>query len=186
MILAIDTSLGTSVALVALDGSPLAERTSRDPRGHAEAIGTFIAEVLAEAGVEPSEVTAVAAGMGPGAYTGLRVGIAAARAFAIGRGIPVLPIPSHDAIREELDVGEDVPIATPAGRRGHYLSHRGTLRLTHDEVGDEVVIVESFAAAAVARLALRRLAAGEPTGPEQPLYLREPDVAVPAARKRVS
>jgi len=45
----------------------------------------------------PAEITAVAAGMGPGPFTGLRVGIAAARTFALGRGIPVVPVVSHDA-----------------------------------------------------------------------------------------
>ena len=47
-------------------------------------------------------LTHVAAGMGPGPFTGLRVGIAAARAFALGRGIPVVPVVSHDAVALEV------------------------------------------------------------------------------------
>jgi len=184
MILAIDTSIGTSVAVVGDDGSVLAQRASADPRGHAEAIGTFIAEALWEAGASADDVEAVAVGMGPGAYTGLRVGIAAARAFAFGCGIRVLPVPSHDAIREALGLGDDVAIATPAGRRGHYVSTDGVLALTHDDPGP-ARRVDLVDAAALARVALRRRAAGAPTGPEQPLYLREPDISV-STRKRVS
>lgn len=101
MLLAIDTSAGTSVALVDRDGGVLAERTELDTRRHAEVIGTLIVECLADAGIEPARLSAVVAGMGPGPFTGLRVGIAAARAFAFGAGKPCLPLVSHDAIAFE-------------------------------------------------------------------------------------
>lgn len=97
MILGIDTSIGTAVAIVDPDGSVLAEATSADTRGHAEVIGDLIVRVLADAAARPADITAVAAGIGPGPFTGLRVGIAAARAFALGRGIPVVSVASHDA-----------------------------------------------------------------------------------------
>lgn len=102
MILGIDTSLGTAVAVVELDGIVRSQVESTDPRGHAEVIGSLIERALAEASVDPSAITHVAAGMGPGPFTGLRVGIAAARAFALGRGIPVVPVVSHDASAIEL------------------------------------------------------------------------------------
>lgn len=102
MILAIDTSLGTAVAIVEPDGVVRAQVESADPRGHAEVIGVLIEQALAEAALAPADITQVAAGMGPGPFTGLRVGIAAARVFALGRGIPVVPVPSHDAVALEL------------------------------------------------------------------------------------
>lgn len=102
MILGIDTSLGSTVAVVEPDGVVLSQVESRDPRGHAEVIGTLIQQALAEASVRPSDVAHVAAGMGPGPFTGLRVGIAAARAFALGQGVPVVPVASHDAVALEL------------------------------------------------------------------------------------
>ena len=73
MILGIDTSLGSAVAVVELDGVIRSEVQSPDPRGHAEVIGTLIERALAEASVDPSRITHVAAGMGPGPFTGLRV-----------------------------------------------------------------------------------------------------------------
>jgi len=102
VILAIDTSLGTAVAAVEPDGVVRAQVESADPRGHAEVIGTLIEQALAEAALGPADITHVAAGMGPGPFTGLRVGIAAARVFALGRGIPVVPVASHDAVALEL------------------------------------------------------------------------------------
>ena len=102
MILGIDTSLGSAVAVVEPDGVVRSQVESADPRGHAEVIGTLIQRALAEASISPSEITHVAAGMGPGPFTGLRVGIAAARTFALGRGVPVVPVASHDAVALEL------------------------------------------------------------------------------------
>jgi tRNA threonylcarbamoyl adenosine modification protein YeaZ len=102
MLLAIDTSSGTSVAVVDREGGVLAERTETDTRRHAEVIGLLIQECLSESGVAPHDLSAVIAGMGPGPFTGLRVGIAAARAFAFGAGKPCLPLVSHDAIAFEL------------------------------------------------------------------------------------
>lgn len=102
MILGIDTSLGSAVAVVEPDGVIRSEARSLDPRGHAEVIGTLLERAMAEASVTPSDITHVAAGMGPGPFTGLRVGVAAARAFALGRGLPVVPVVSHDAVALEL------------------------------------------------------------------------------------
>ncbi|WP_423922220.1 tRNA (adenosine(37)-N6)-threonylcarbamoyltransferase complex dimerization subunit type 1 TsaB [Frigoribacterium sp. 2-23] len=98
MILAIDTSAGTAVAVVDRDAGVLAERSVADTRRHAEVIGTLIDEALRAADVSPARLSAVVAGIGPGPYTGLRVGIAAARAFAFGAGIPSLSLGSHDAV----------------------------------------------------------------------------------------
>lgn len=138
MILGIDTSLGSTVAVVEPDGVIRSQVESADPRGHAEVIGTLIAQALAEASLSSADITHVAAGMGPGPFTGLRVGIAAARTFALGRGIPVLPVVSHDAVALELllhsaltggfEEADDEPFAviTDARRREFaYTLYRG-------------------------------------------------------------
>lgn len=136
MLLAIDTSSGTSVAVVDREGGVLAERNELDTRRHAEVIGTLIAECLADAGVAPTDLSAVVSGMGPGPFTGLRVGIAAARAFAFGAGKPCLPLVSHDAIAferlggleralgQERETPERAPllVVTDARRREVYWS----------------------------------------------------------------
>ncbi len=213
MILAIDTSIGTSVALVSDDGTLIAERSSEDTRGHAEAIGSFLAAVLrsserseglsqadpSELPVSAGEITAVAVGMGPGPFTGLRVGIAAARAFALGRGVPVLPVLSHDAAAAAAEQGEGAVfwIVTDAKRREHYATGYagvadGVPRRTADpalvsEIPEGAVVAPRVVrAGALGALALRLQALGLPTGPASPQYLREPDVTPSAGPKRVS
>lgn len=138
VILGIDTSLGSAVAVVESDGVIRSQVESADPRGHAEVIGTLIERALAEASVTVSDISHVAAGMGPGPFTGLRVGIAAARTFALGRGIPVVPVVSHDAVALELllhdaltggyqDVADEAfAVVTDARRREFaYTVYRG-------------------------------------------------------------
>lgn len=95
-LLAIDTSIGTTVALHS--GMSTFEVQSSDERGHTEAIGGLIARVFEESGVSPTQVAAVIVGIGPGPFTGLRVGIAAAKAFATARGVPLLPLSGHEAV----------------------------------------------------------------------------------------
>lgn len=204
MLLAIDTSAGTSVAVVddtatGTDARVLGEASSPGTRGHAEAIGRLIDEALRAADAAPAAITGVVAGMGPGPFTGLRVGIAAARTFAAARGIPVHPVCSHDAIAE----GRTAPtlVVTDARRREVAWSvHRAGERIAGPELArpEELPdVVEGYAAldrvdaaevsaASLARVAARLLAAGRPTGPDQPLYLRAPDVTMPGAPKRVT
>ena len=126
MILAIDSSIGSAVAVVDPETEEvLGQAQSETSRGHAEVIGTLIQQALEAAGITPADITAVAAGMGPGPFTGLRIGIAAARAFAIGRGIPVVPVASHDAAALETleqDPDAEFIIVTDARRRENAVS----------------------------------------------------------------
>lgn len=200
MILAVDTSLGTAVAVTGTDGRILAEATSSDPLGHAEVIGDLLAR--ATAGLD-GPITHVAAGMGPGPFTGLRIGIAAARAFALGRGIPVVPVPSHFApALAALDAGTTGPFAivTDARRRESAVSvFDGAdadgipnllepTRLEKHGAPLDVPVIETtvLSAADLARVAGRAIAAGRILADREPLYLRSPDVVQPGAPKRVS
>jgi len=89
MILGLDTALsGCSAALVSEDGEVHAMRFELIARGHAERLVPMVGEMLAEAGAEPDRISAVAVAAGPGSFTGIRVGLAAARAFALAWGLP--------------------------------------------------------------------------------------------------
>lgn len=213
MFLGIDTSLGTAVAVVAPDGYVLAEASSDNPLGHAEVIGDLLARVLADAGPD-AVVTHVAAGMGPGPFTGLRVGIAAARAFALGRALPVVPVVSHDAaaLGRFLDAalaGHTEParfaVVTDARRREFAytvydgvdddglpvragesaLSPRDDLDALLADLGAERVDTTAVSAGLIALAAARATEARRTVGPAEPLYLRAPDVALGHAPKRV-
>lgn len=99
IILSIDTSQSASVALIDTDtGEVIAAETADDQRRHVEFIGPALASVLA-AKARPELVVT---GIGPGPFTGLRVGIAAGIAVGQARGIPVYGVLSHAAIAEEL------------------------------------------------------------------------------------
>ncbi len=205
VLLAIDTSAGTSVAVVdPASGRAVAERSTDDSRRHAEVVGPFLAEVLAEAGITGADVTGVVAGMGPGPFTGLRVGIAAARTFAAARGVPFLPIVSHDAIAADLPQ-RPVVVLTDARRREEYWSAYDAsgarvagpgltkptdlaeaIRASRPEAVDwERVTVATVPAWRLGALAADRLASGASFADDIPLYLRDPDVTVPGAPKRV-
>src|SRR5215475_2886993 len=90
-ILAIDTSLTACAAAVfATDGGRLlASENLPMARGHAEALMPLVARVMDGAAVEFSELDRIAVTVGPGSFTGLRVGIAAARGIALVSGKPV-------------------------------------------------------------------------------------------------
>ncbi|HWR85484.1 MAG TPA: tRNA (adenosine(37)-N6)-threonylcarbamoyltransferase complex dimerization subunit type 1 TsaB [Rhodoglobus sp.] len=194
MLLAIDTSAGTSVALVDPESGIVAQADSDDPRGHAERIGSFIERVLDGGPV----LTGVVVGMGPGPFTGLRVGIAAARAFAFGRGVPVLPLVSHDALAWGIE--EPVLVTTDARRREVFWSaydgldaDRIPVRVEGPSLAKALapsarrrIDALSVSAGDLGLLAAALLRAGRPFAADEPLYLRSPDVTPSAGPKRVT
>jgi len=205
MLLAIDTSAGTGVAVVDRDAGVLAEVTEADTRRHAEVIGTMIRTALDVAGIAVTDLSGVAVGMGPGPFTGLRVGIAAARAFALGIGKPVVPVVSHDAVAfGQLD---PVLVVTDARRREVYWSaYAGSdsVGLPIRAAGPGLTAPDGLAEAVPGIAGYRRLdaaeisaaslglvaellyATGRAFASDEALYLRSPDVTLSAGPKRVS
>lgn len=122
LILAIDTS--TSAITVALhdDTSVVAARSHLDPRAHAEWVAPLIEQCLTEAGLAPSDLTAVAVGNGPGPFTGLRVGIVTGLTMAHALGRPAYGVCSLDVIAEQAAplVEGDFLVATDARRKEVY------------------------------------------------------------------
>jgi tRNA threonylcarbamoyl adenosine modification protein YeaZ len=198
VILAVDSSGATGVALVDDDGAVLAAHRSDDPRGHAEAIGPLLEAVLAD---RSGAVTAVAYGVGPGPFTGLRVGIAAARTAALVLGVPELPVLSHDAIAlTAVDGGAELPFVVVADAKRHevyatvYRERDAAgvpVRAAEPEVGAEERVADlprvraAVDPAAIGRIAALRRAAGLAPEPPEARYLRSPDVTL-AAPKRVA
>lgn len=209
MLLAIDTSAGTSVAIVDRDAGVLAEYSSADTRTHAEVIGRFIQACLDDSEVAVTALSGVVAGMGPGPFTGLRVGIAAARAFAFGAGTIVVPIVSHDGIAfGELSAGRAEPliVATDARRHEVYwsaysgadaglpvrvagpsLAKAAELDAAVAEFGAyRLLEAHEVSAASLGLLAEQLFANGRSFAADDALYLRSPDVTLSAGPKRVT
>ena len=207
MLLAVDTSAGTSVAVVD-GGRILSENSVEDTRRHAEVIGELIVRCLAEAGVDIAGLSNVAVGMGPGPFTGLRVGIAAAQAFALGADIRVLRVPSHDAIAfahfsattdNVSGVGEPLLVTTDARRHERYWSSYrrdddsqlprrvdGPGIAPASDYDDGALNTEWISAGALGLLAEIMHQRGSRFASPKPLYLRSPDVTVATTLKRVT
>lgn len=196
MLLAIDTSAGSSVAVVDA-GRVLGHAEEPGTRRHAELIDVLLRAALAQAGIVPGDIDGVVAGMGPGPFTGLRVGVAAARAFAFGTGSALYPVVSHDAIAWAAP--DQVLVVTDARRREVAWSvyDPGVVRLAGPALamrdgGLDAVAAEhpaarridaaTVSAASLGLVAEMLLEQGRELGPTEPLYLRAPDVTVSPAR----
>jgi tRNA threonylcarbamoyladenosine biosynthesis protein TsaB len=121
LVLAFDTA--TPAVTVALhDGSRvLAERTTVDARRQGELLAPHIADVLARSSVAPADLTQIAVGIGPGPFTGLRVGVVTARVMALALGIPAGGVCTLDVLAAEAAaagvVRDSFLVATDARRR---------------------------------------------------------------------
>ncbi|WP_216694962.1 tRNA (adenosine(37)-N6)-threonylcarbamoyltransferase complex dimerization subunit type 1 TsaB [Dietzia psychralcaliphila] len=131
LVLAVDTSTPSVTAgvcrLVHGDHDPvvttLATRVTEDARAHAELLTPHILDSLAEAGLTPADLDAVVVGVGPGPFTGLRVGMATAAAFADAVGRPVYGVCSLDGLAERAraaGVAGELVVVTDARRREAY------------------------------------------------------------------
>ncbi len=216
LLLGLDTA--TPAMTVALhDGDrPLAELVTVDAHRHAELLAPAVAQVIADAGGSQRDLTGVVAGVGPGPYTGLRVGLVTARVLADALGIPVYGLCSLDVIAADVAAsGQDFLVATDARRRELYwarydgagrrtagpevsrpadipvagLPAAGEGPLLYPELLPDGLAPAYPAAATMCRIAAAALAAGDPGQlllAPEPLYLRRPDVREPHARKRVT
>ena len=97
MRLGIDTSTDVRVGL-ADDGGLLAARAVTDSRAHAEQLMPLVNATLAEAGRTLSDVQAIVVGVGPGPFTGLRVGVSTAKGLCFGAGIPMISVGTLDTL----------------------------------------------------------------------------------------
>ena len=195
--LAIDTSLGTSVAVLN-DDQLLAELNFADNMSHAERIGDAIKDCLAKAKLKPVGIDRVVIGLGPGPFTGLRVGIAAAKFFAIGANAELVGVCSLDAIAYDyFSSGQSgmLLVETDARRKEHFwavyegLNQGVPIRLKGPNVAKPELIERTgltltditVTAAALGKIAFHQ-------GPSvireiEPIYLREPDVSLSKGKK---
>ena len=209
MLLAFDTA--TPHVTVALhDGDRVvATFESEESMRHGEMLAPGIQRVLSDAGARAADLTAIAVGVGPGPFTGLRVGLVTARTLAFVRQIPVHGVCSLDILAAAgIDAGlEEFVVATDARRKEVYLaSYDGGRRVSGPEVvkpvdaqtdrpvvgRGAVLYPDAFpnlagpehpSAAVLCDVVVnQRFDLLEPN----PLYLRRPDAVEPGKPKRVS
>jgi len=211
VLLSFDTA--TSLVTVALhDGADVvAERLSALPMKHGEQLAPLIEAVITDSGIVRQDLTAIAVGVGPGPFTGLRVGLVTARTLGFVLEIPVYGVCTLDVIAiEAIDTGAvagDFLVATDARRKEVYLA-------AYDDLGRRL---EGPVVSRPADVASNLPVAGEgarlypesfpnpvdPTRPSagwlarvvaeeraelldpEPLYLRRPDAVASGPRKAV-
>jgi tRNA threonylcarbamoyladenosine biosynthesis protein TsaB len=94
LLLNIDTAFEAAFVSVAEEGKIMAAAESIQPKDHAAWLHTAIEEIMNNAGKKISEIKAVAVNAGPGSYTGLRIGMAAAKGFCFALNIPLITVSS--------------------------------------------------------------------------------------------
>jgi tRNA threonylcarbamoyl adenosine modification protein YeaZ len=212
LLLALDTATPSVGVAVCADGRPLARRCVVDARRHGELLAVGIREVLREAGLTVRQLDGVAVGVGPGPYTGLRVGLVTARSLGHASGIAVHGVCSLDVLAAAAarQAAGEFLVATDARRKEVYWArYHGAERLAGPHVGRPTDVTfagpvfgeggllypEAFGdsrhplypePADLAAIVEARTRAGEPCLPPVPLYLRRPDAVEPGARKKVS
>ena len=209
-VLGFDTSTpATAVCLLRGDGQafevePPVERLF-EPPGHARELMPAIDRVLRDAGLGYADLDALAVGIGPGGFTGLRIGVATAHGIAQSARIPLHPVLSLDALAEGIDAEAPYPLidarrrevygpgpfvgaideAIARAQEGALAAGDGSIRFreTLENAGIRVAPADSRMHVVRALYICRLAAAVDPAPPESvvPCYLRAPD-AKPRSR----
>ncbi len=215
-LLAIETSgSACSVAMRTGDlraGQPPAHEIMATSHGHATALAPMIARLAKATGIALTDLKAIAVSCGPGGFTGIRVGLATARAMALAIGCPIVGIGSFQALaataarsggklaarnlvvldsrRGELfaiELGPDLhPLSPAALLTAEQIEARcgcGDVTLVADAELTQLAALGGFSASADA-IAVAELAATRPDlhQPAEPNYLRPPDISQPKPR----
>lgn len=117
-ILALDTSTLTGSAAVVVDGVVLAESTTRIRATHSEQILPLVDEVLARASVALDAIDRIAVGVGPGSFTGVRIGVATAKGLHIASGVALVGVSSLEALASAAWGVRGFVLAALDARRG--------------------------------------------------------------------
>ena len=108
ILLALETATSTCGAAVLDDDTVVAEAHLHRPRVHAERLTPLVEDLLGHAGVATEALDAVAASMGPGSYTGLRIGVSTAKGWALAADAAFVGVPTLEAYAAQLR-----PVAAP-------------------------------------------------------------------------
>ena len=211
LVLAIDTSTTVAVGL-ARGSAVLSVAGVPDRRLHVEQLTPLVQQCLADAGLRPRDLDSVVVGLGPGPFTGLRVGIATAQVLASVLGLPWRGVCSLDVLARQHvlrqagadPLGPGFVVATDARRREVYWARYDAAgaRVQGPDVSDPGLVPRLPTVGPAAEIYPEALQPADgprtldpgvlavhgldlPDAGRQPLYLRRPDAAEPGRRKSV-
>ena len=215
LVLALDTATPAVTAalgeVTAGGMKGVAERRTVDHRAHGELLAPEVSALLADAGASVRDLSAIVAGLGPGPFTGLRVGLVTAASMGQALGIPTYGVCSLDALGRAAGPGR-VLVATDARRREVYFAtYVDGVRAGEPDVAKPADVIAAADRAvgegalrysdvfglpiddrllyppgeALVALAAERIRTHAPSERLTPLYLRRPDAVEAAGRKPV-
>lgn len=147
-ILAIETATSIGSAALLAGDEMVAEAQSPQPRRHLEWLVPAVSDMLDAAKWRVEDVEGIAVSRGPGSFTGLRIGMATAAAWARARGVPVVGVSTLEAIASGIPEPIGPICVLLDARQGQYAGavltrrHRDVARLTDDVVGDLTTTLE--------------------------------------------
>lgn len=207
IVLGLDTCLFACSAAVVRDGATLASHVEPMSRGHQERLAPLVAEVMQAAGTSFDQLDRIGVTVGPGSFTGLRVGLAFAKGLSAALGVPAVGVGSLEALAHghagrvlavldakrgqvylqgfadgaAVTAPDALPLETAAARLAELepdlLIGTGAALLAPMRPGARVIAADQTDPAAVAAIAAARAPA-----PPRPLYLRAPDAKLPGGR----
>ena len=143
LMLVIDTATRQGVVGLA-DGAGklLAAEAWTTGHRHGEELLTHLDNALARLEAVPRQIKWIAVGIGPGSFTGLRIGLATAKTLAYGLGVPLVGIPTTHALALAADApGREVVVALPAGAHDRYVTHLEASANHVDELAPASLVV---------------------------------------------
>ncbi|MBV8592975.1 MAG: tRNA (adenosine(37)-N6)-threonylcarbamoyltransferase complex dimerization subunit type 1 TsaB [Caulobacteraceae bacterium] len=213
MTLAVDTCLGACTAALMRDGTLVATQSEAMTRGHQERLAPMVQETMAGAGLGFDAIDRFAATVGPGSFTGLRIGLAFAKGLALAMERPCVGVGALEALAASVEDGGLAAALIDAGRGRVFLQAfaggralmapdnlevgNAAARLAELSIGEDIRLVGPGAAlladsfptarpillAAPTALAIVRLAERADAVPPRPLYLRAPDARPKSASR---
>jgi tRNA threonylcarbamoyladenosine biosynthesis protein TsaB len=206
LVLALDTCLAACQTALWRDGKPVAVASEPMARGHQERLAPMLEAMLASANVAPAQIDRIGVTVGPGSFTGLRVGLAFAKGLALALGIPLVGVTSLEALGAGAPAGLSLVLVDARREQAYWQAFEGGMAVTAPQASTLTDIVDwtlghgapaaligpgagllaaRFGAAqCLARAApeptvIARLAAEREPAAVRPLYLRTPDAKLP-------
>ena len=143
VILCLETSTTNCSVAIAVDGEIIAlQEDNNNKYSHAEKLHSFIDQVLAESRTLKSSLQAIAVSKGPGSYTGLRIGVSAAKGLCFAMDVPLIAVPTLEALAHQAVIENGYIISMLDARRlevyaAVFSSDNNQIRETKAEVLDE-------------------------------------------------